>query len=233
MAEAPRDAGSMAMLMAVVAHELRLPLQALNLNVGMCLDRLRGPQEISREWFDQKLTRQQKAVWRLRHLVDTFLDVTEISAGGLVLHLEPVDLRELVQEVVKRMADDLSWAGCTPVIRSAGPLVGNWDRMQLDLMLTNLLSNAMRYAAGRPVHIEIWGTEREGHIKVRDEGEGIDSQDHQRIFEKFVRLPAALATPGFGLGLWLVKNIVEALHGTIDVSSARGQGATFSIALPR
>jgi signal transduction histidine kinase len=228
--------GALTMLMAVLSHELRLPVHALSFNLGVCLERLRGTGEVSRVWMEEKLARQQKAVWRLRHLIDTFLDVAQISSGRLRLELEPVDLRELTQEVVGRLADDLSWAGCACDVRVGGPVVGNWDRLQLDVVLTSLISNAMKYGAGRPVHVTVSGTDRAGILIVRDEGDGIDPADQPRIFDKFVRLRSADATgaaPGLGLGLWIVKHIVETMAGKVSVHSEPGEGSTFTVTIPR
>jgi two-component system, OmpR family, sensor kinase len=237
--EAPGAGGSdgaLTMLMAVLSHELRLPVHALNFNLGVCLDRLRGANDVPRAWMEEKLARQQKAVWRLRHLIDTFLDVAQISSGRLRLELAPIDLREVTQDVVGRLSEDLSWAGCACDVRTAGPVVGNWDKLQLDVVLTSLVSNAMRYGAGRPVRVSVRGDERHGYVSVRDEGEGIPPEDQARIFDKFVRLGPSdegAPVPGLGLGLWIVKHIVETMGGSVSVESAPGQGATFTVTLPR
>jgi signal transduction histidine kinase len=228
--------GALTMLMAVLSHELRLPVHALSFNLGVCLERLHGPGEVTRAWMEEKLARQQKAVWRLRHLIDTFLDVAQISSGQLRLELEPVDLRELTQEVVTRLAEDLSWAGCACEVRVAGPVVGNWDRLQLDVVLTSLVSNAMKFGAGRPIHVTVSGTDRAGIVIVRDEGDGIEPADQRRIFDKFVRLGPSDSigpAPGLGLGLWIVKHIVEMMGGKVSVHSEPGDGATFTVTLPR
>jgi len=228
--------GALTMLMAVLSHELRLPVHALSFNLGVCLERLRGSGEVPRAWMEEKLARQQKSIWRLRHLIDTFLDVAQISSGQLRLDLEPVDLRELTQEVVHRLADDLAWAGCPCDVRTAGPVVGNWDRLQLDVVLTSLISNAMKFGAGRPVHVTVSFTERAGIVIVRDEGDGISPAGQLRIFDKFVRLGPSDSTgpaPGLGLGLWIVKHIVETMGGKVSVHSEPGEGSTFTVTLPR
>lgn len=224
------------MLMAVLSHELRLPVHALSFNLGVCLERLRGSGEVPRAWMEEKLARQQKAIWRLRHLIDTFLDVAQISSGQLRLELEPVDLRELTQEVVGRLSDDLSWAGCACDMRTGAPVVGNWDRLQLDVVITSLVSNAMKYGAGRPVHVTVSGNDRAGILIVRDEGDGIPFEDQLRIFDKFVRLGPSDSmgpAPGLGLGLWIVKHIVETMGGRVSVHSDPGDGATFTVTIPR
>jgi signal transduction histidine kinase len=226
--------GALTMLMAVLSHELRLPVHALSFNLGVCVDRLHSGGEVPRAWLEEKLARQQKSVWRLRHLIDTFLDVAQISSGRLRLELAPVDLRELTQEVVTRLSDDFSWAGCTCDVRTGGPVVGNWDRLQLDVVITSLVSNAMKYGSGRPVHVTVGGNEREGVLTVRDEGAGISREDQARIFDKFVRVGGKAGEPaGLGLGLWIVKHIVETMGGEVALRSVPGEGATFTVTLPR
>jgi signal transduction histidine kinase len=220
-------------LMTMLSHELRSPVHALAINVGSCLDRLRGPGDVPREWLMEKLYRQRKAVGRLRHLIDTFLDVAQISAGTLPLNLEELDLRQLTRDVVRRVAEDFAWAGSPCEVRALGPVVGQWDALQLDLVITNLVSNAMKYGCGRPIYVDVWGTAEAGCLRVRDDGEGIPKADQQRIFEKFVRLPSQTRVGGFGLGLWIVKNVVEMMDGEVEVASEGGRGSAFTVTLPR
>ena len=99
-------------------------------------------------------------------------------------------------------------------------------------MLSNLVSNALKYGAGKPVSIRCSIRNGDLHIEVCDEGIGIAPKDHERIFRRFERAVGEKNFPGLGLGLWIVREIVAAHGGRIDIHSERGKGATFDVALP-
>lgn len=221
-------------LLSMLSHELRSPLQSLLLNVDLCLRRTRGPDgDPATVWLSDKLGRQRRMANRLKLLIDTFLDVGQIAAGELRLDPEEVDLGELVMDAVHRTAEELAWARCPWQIEARPGVTGRWDRLQLDLVIANLLSNALRYGAGAPVQIEVWGTRELAFLRVADHGPGIPREDQQRIFDKFSRLHAPSRIGGFGLGLWIVRHILDASGGAITVESEPGQGAAFTVALPR
>jgi signal transduction histidine kinase len=111
-------------------------------------------------------------------------------------------------------------------------VIGRWDRLQVDLVVANLLSNAIKYGAGAAIEIAAWGTADAGFVRIRDHGPGIAPGDHDRVFEKFVRLATPSEVGGFGLGLWIVRNVVDAAGGSIRLDSAPGQGAAFTVSLP-
>jgi signal transduction histidine kinase len=222
------------LLLSMLSHELRSPLQSLLLNVEACLRRLRQPDGTLPEgWLPEKLLRQRQMAGRLELLIDTFLDVGQIAAGQLRFEPEEVDLAELTGDVIRRVGDDLAWARCPCTMDLRPGVIGRWDRLQLDLVVANLLSNAIKYGAGAPVEVAVWGTGETGHLRVTDHGPGIPRADQERIFDKFVRLPSRSHTGGFGLGLWIVRHIVHAAGGTIEVKSEPGRGASFTVSLPR
>lgn len=169
---------------------------------------------------------------RLLKLVETLLDVSRITAGRLKLHIERCDLVDLVGEVVRRFDPTLKKARCELKIRAPKSLVGYWDRSRLDQVISNLLSNAVKFGAGRPIEIEIHPRAGEAHFVVRDGGRGIDEADLARIFERFERGTRAAGAQGFGLGLFISREIVGAHSGNIAVESAPGQGAAFTVRLP-
>jgi signal transduction histidine kinase len=221
-------------LLSMLSHELRSPLQGLLLNVDLCLQRTRGPAgDPTTGWLADRLGRQRRMATRLKLLIDTFLDVSHIAAGELRLELEDLDLGVLVDDVVHRAADELAWARCPVRVDLQPGLTGRWDRLQIELVVANLLSNAAKYGAGAPVEIAVWGSDDAAFVGVKDHGPGIALGDHERIFDKFMRLEGPSKVGGFGLGLWIVRHIVEASGGTISVDSERGQGATFMVSLPR
>ena len=114
----------------------------------------------------------------------------------------------------------------------ASEIRGLWDRMRIDQIVSNLISNALKYGAGRPVSISVWADVKDAHIEVRDRGIGIATDDARRIFDRFERaVPTGYG--GLGLGLYIAQQAAEAHRGTISVTSAPGLGSTFRVTLPR
>src|SRR5262249_26054393 len=107
-----------------------------------------------------------------------------------------------------------------------------WDRLRLEQVVANLLSNALKYGAGKPVHIEIAAAAGGARLTVSDGGIGISTDDMTRIFERFERGVSGRQFGGFGLGLYIVRQLVEAHGGSISVDSRVGSGSTFTVVLP-
>ncbi|WP_395813359.1 sensor histidine kinase [Archangium minus] len=179
-----------------------------------------------------RLTGMERGVGRLSVLVDELLDVSRITSGRLVLHLEDVDLAELVREVVERIRPEAERVGCELRLQVPGPVVSRWDRLRLEQVLSNLLSNALKYGAGYPVEVALRVSGTQVLLQVRDEGIGIDPALQERIFERFERAVSDRHYGGLGMGLWITREIVTALGGSIQVESAPGRGATFTVTLP-
>ncbi len=100
-------------------------------------------------------------------------------------------------------------------------------------MITNFLSNAIKYGAGKPIQIRVSATKAVATLEIEDHGIGISPDDQQRLFERFARVVSPEHYGGFGLGLWIVKLLVEAMGGKVAVRSAVGTGSVFSAELPR
>jgi len=122
-------------------------------------------------------------------------------------------------------------------VKQTGPVEGFWDRWRLDQILTNLLSNAIKYGQGRPISIEFGpvGPEHgsDVSIAVRDRGIGMSPDALGRIFDRFERAVTDREYGGFGLGLWIARQVVQAMDGTITAESEPGRGSTFTVRLPR
>ncbi|WNG32517.1 PAS domain-containing protein [Archangium violaceum] len=215
----------------VAAHELRTPVTSLKLNAQVLLNCARREAAWS-ERLVSHLTGMDRGVSRLGVLVDELLDVSRITSGRLVLHLEEVDLAELVREVVERIRPEAERVGCELRLQVPGPVVSRWDRLRLEQVLSNLLSNALKYGAGYPVEVALRVSGTQVLLQVRDEGIGIDPALQERIFERFERAVSDRHYGGLGMGLWITREIVTALGGSIHVESAPGKGATFTVALP-
>jgi PAS domain S-box-containing protein len=217
--------------LSIASHELKTPLTTLQLQVSG-LQRHAGkladvpiPKVISRvETIDRQ-------VQRLTGLINGLLDVSRATAGRLHLDLSEVDLGEVTRQAVDRLRDDLASAACTVTVETE-KVVGHWDRLRLEQIVTNLTTNALKYGAGRPIEISARQTDGVAELSVRDHGIGISDADQQRIFGRFARAASAEHYGGLGLGLWIVQQFVEAMHGSISVESKVGEGARFTVKLP-
>ncbi|HZU85631.1 MAG TPA: ATP-binding protein [Polyangiaceae bacterium] len=213
--------------LAIASHELNTPLTPLK----MQLDSLRrgkfAPDRVS-----EKLDAASRQVNRLAKLVSQLLDVSRISGGRMHIEPEALDLAALVDEVVARMADQAAAAASSLCLRVDRPCVGSWDRLRMDQVVTNLLTNAIKYGAGKPIDVELTNRGTTARLVVRDRGIGIAPEHQRRIFERFERAASVRHYGGFGLGLWIARQIVEASGGSITVQSTPGQGSTFSVELP-
>jgi len=230
--------------LSIASHELKTPLTSLRLKVDGILRAAakpdRGPLDSAK--LSARLAGVGKQLGRLTELVDALLDVSRAAAGRLELTLDEVDLAVVVREVAERFKDDLATAGCAlsivlpeapEVPGQATPVVGRWDRLRLDEIVTNFLSNAIKYGAAKPIQIRVAASETEAVVEVEDQGIGISAEDQPRLFERFARVASPDHYGGFGLGLWIVKILVEAMGGRVGVDSAVGVGSVFRVALPR
>lgn len=216
--------------LSIASHELKTPVTTLQLQIQSLLRRASGEDG---QAILPRLSTAQRQVERLHKLIERLLDISRLTAGRLELDLESVDLQSLVQEVVARFDEELQRAGCRVTLRGVAPAIGRWDRSRLDQVVTNLLSNAIKYGSGKPIVITLDGDEGVARLEIRDEGIGIAAESLPRIFERFERAVSERHYAGLGLGLWIVRQIVEALGGSVRAVSVPGEGSTFAVELPR
>jgi PAS domain S-box-containing protein len=230
--EAQEAARAREEFLAIASHELKTPLTALQLAVQQILGA--PPTDSGVRPGVSSLQRIERCTKRLIALADDLLDVTSGRAVRMHLDLEDADLSQVVGDVIAGMQDVISRSGSDVCVASSGPTVGHWDRHRLDQVVTNLLTNALKFGAKRPIAVTVDGTaERSVKLRVCDRGIGIPFEDQSRIFERFQRAVTHRQYGGFGLGLWLVRQLVEAHGGTIEVTSEPGAGTTFTVELPR
>ncbi|MCP3136745.1 sensor histidine kinase [Pyxidicoccus xibeiensis] len=220
--------------LSVASHELKTPLTSLGLRLhafGRAIEA--NPESDVARRHGREVAAMRRQVTRLAELIDGLLDVSRISTGRLKIHREPVDLGALVQEMVARFIPEAERAGCVLEYQPpAASCVGSWDRLRMEQVVSNLLSNALKYGAEQPVHVHVEEEDGRARLWVRDEGIGIDPEAHARIFQKFERAVSERNYGGLGLGLYVVRTLVEAMGGTIRVESQPGEGATFIVELP-
>ncbi|WP_437625969.1 ATP-binding protein [Sorangium sp. So ce1151] len=214
----------------VASHELRTPLTSLQLSVQSLEQRLSQGMNVER--VRSAVARSGRQTKRLATLIDTLLDASRIQAGKLELNRASVDLRELVAEIVAHLGDQLAQSGSTLAMRAEQPVIGWWDPYQLEQVVTNLLTNAIKFGEGSPIEITITGEDGVARLSVTDRGIGIPAEVQAQLFERFRRGVSSRNYGGLGLGLFITRTIVEAHGGRICLSSEVGQGSTFCIELP-
>jgi PAS domain S-box-containing protein len=222
---------------ATVAHELRNPIAPLMFQIRLSIDRAeqmdRSGEVVPAEWARGQLRRIEQRLHRFLETLDRLLDVSRLSSGRIDLEFEPVDLSEVVRDVAGSFEAELAVARCELRVTTPGPIVGWWDRLRVDQICRNLLSNAIRFGAGRPIHVTVEADDADATLIVRDYGVGIPAHKQDVIFERFERGPENSRSGGFGIGLWVVRNLCAAMGGSVSVKSAVGFGSTFAVSLPR
>lgn len=219
---------------SIATHELRSPLHVLSMQLQLpLLHRREGHEErlAPAELLDG-YARCERHMRRIFRLLDSLLDMSQIAAGKLQLQPEEVDLAELARDVTERFQLELQQAGCALSLRAPGTLAGRWDRLRLEQVLANLLSNAMKYGPGQPIAVAVERCGARALLSVQDRGIGIAPRDHARIFERYRRATDEGRARSLGLGLYIVREIATALGGSVRVESELGAGATFRVELP-
>jgi signal transduction histidine kinase len=219
---------------SVVSHELRSALMPISLFVeAMLVDVTQNGRVPSYDELVQRLGMFKRQLTSANHDLARLLDFSRIRSGRLDLELDDVDLSATVADVVAGHRDEIAGARCAVHVDSPGAIVGRWDRLRLHQIATNLLSNALKYGAGAPIHVALFASDESARLVVRDHGPGIEADQRDAIFARFAHAAATRHQSGYGVGLWVVARIVEALGGAIDVESEPGHGATFIVRLPR
>jgi two-component system CheB/CheR fusion protein len=221
--------------LSIASHELKTPLTGLKLQLQMA--KRRGERDPSAPLSADEATstfgRALRQAGALEDLVEDLLDVSRIQTGRLPLEPKAVNLGDLVEEVAARFSDQLAQAQSRLELRLQPGIVGNWDGRRVTQVFVNLISNAIKYAPQSPLVISTQsGDDDNVVIEVADRGPGISPDKQPNIFERFERAGASANVGGLGLGLYIVRRIVEAHQGTVRVQSGLGQGTRFIIDLP-
>jgi PAS domain S-box-containing protein len=220
--------------LSVASHELRTPLTTLDLHLSGVIraaDRARLEQ-LGIEKVEQHVRKAYGQVQRLTTLISDLLDVSRIVGGHLALRPEPLELGALAREVCARFEDELARAGTPIALTVESDVFGTWDRNRIDQVLTNLITNAVKYGGQRPIEVKVEKSASFAKLSVRDHGIGIRKEDQERIFNRFERTDAARNFGGLGLGLWIVRQVSEAHGGRAIVESEPEKGSTFIVELP-
>jgi signal transduction histidine kinase len=218
---------------AVAAHELRNPMSAIVLFVQNLKLASRRAGDARPHRLEDKLEALERRIHHYVRRASLLLDVTRLTSGKFELEIEAVDLTQLTCEVASGFAEELVRADCQLDVHLAEVVTGLWDRMGLEQILMNLVSNAIKYGAGKPIRIALRADAGVATLEVEDGGMGISSEDQQRIFQKFERAVRRRHHGGFGIGLWITRQIAERMGGGIQVVSQPGRGSRFTVMLPQ
>jgi PAS domain S-box-containing protein len=221
--------------LSIASHELRTPLTALQLQLESLARALqRGTDQPGmRARVERSAASAVAQSERMAVLVEEMLDVSRIAAGRVPLEYDDIDLCAVARDAAARLGKTAADAGATLEVCADGTQAGRWDRLRVEQVITNLLTNAIKYGGRKPVTLAIQGDADAVRVTVQDHGIGIAPAHQQRIFDRFERAVSSRNYSGFGLGLWICRRIVEALGGEITVESAPGRGSTFTVTLPR
>jgi two-component system OmpR family sensor kinase len=218
---------------AIVGNELRNPMGAIVLSASNMIYKAEREQDLP-AWLKPRLLTLERQTRSFVRRATTLLDVKRLATGDFHVDLDVVNLSDVVSEVVRDLATEAERAGCELRPSIEPGVIGSWDRVALEQITMNLMSNAIRYGAGRPVETSVKSTGVDATIEVRDHGAGISEVDRCRIFERFERAVVQRGSkPGFGLGLWITRQLLIAHQGEIAVESWPGVGSVFTASLPR
>jgi signal transduction histidine kinase len=212
--------------LATMAHELRNPMTPILGQVHLLRTMVRDERALP-EKLSRGLERLEAAVEVFMRRATTLLEVSRIASGRLELHPSHVDLSALTAETIVRYAPLAAMARTSITLDAPPSITGFWDKGALEQILENLISNALKYADQKPIDVAILCESAKVRVHVRDRGIGMENPE--AVFDKFLK---SQSSAGFGVGLWVVRHLCDAMEGSVTAKSAPGQGSTFTVTLP-
>lgn len=221
--------------LSIASHELRTPLTPLKMQIQSVARQIDQDNftTLTPERLIKMVETSDRQISRLSVLIDDLLDVTRISAGKLSLNKENFSIAEMVTDVVSQYSHQFKYTHSTVEVVIENDMIGFWDKVRIEQVIINLLTNAAKYAPQKPILTKVFTEGNTVKVQVTDQGPGISVENHDRIFKRFERVSDKQNIGGLGLGLYICKQIVEAHRGKIYVQSTVGLGATFILELPQ
>ena len=219
---------------SIASHELKTPITSLKLQFQLAARRIEveDPRVFLPEAVRKRVESVNRQLDRMTRLIEDMLDVSRVSTGKLHLDQKRFDFSALTREAVERFMEQMRSVGSTVDVRIEDGIEFFGDEYRADQVISNLLTNAIKYGGGKPVQVELRSRDGKLRFSVKDQGIGIAPEDLGRVFERFERAVGSDNVSGLGLGLYISKQIVEALGGTITLESEVGKGSTFTVELP-
>jgi signal transduction histidine kinase len=220
--------------MSIVSHEVRTPLNGLILETQLRKMHLArdNAAAFTLDKMKAMVERDERQIQSLIRLIEDMLDVSRIRTGKLSIRPSRFDLSVAVGNLLESFAAQVSAAQSSVNYRAGQPVIGQWDEFRIEQVVSNLLTNALRYGAKKPIDVSVYMQGDQAVIEVADQGIGISEENQKRIFHQFERIAGSHVVTGLGLGLFISEQIVAAHNGQITVHSALGEGAMFRVCLP-
>lgn len=221
--------------LSIASHELKTPLTSMLLQLQSVLHSIKNQSlaTFSIERTMQMLESTINQSKRLGKLVNDLLNYSLISTGRLQLEKEKTQLDKIASDVVSRFAEQAKKTSTPINLFLENSVTGNWDRVRLEQVVTNLITNAIKYGAGKPVEVLVKDSKYHATLIVRDHGIGIPQDQQRKVFDRFERGSIKGGYKGLGVGLYIVNQIVQAHGGKIALASKPKEGTTFTIELPK
>jgi signal transduction histidine kinase len=221
--------------MSIVAHEVRTPLNGLILETQLRKMHLArdNASAFTLDKMHAMVDRDERQIKSLIRLIEDMLDVSRIRTGKLSIRPSCFDLSTLVRDLLYNFSQQIEAAETSVTLDAEQPVIGSWDEFRIEQVISNLLTNALRYGAKSPISVRVYSEGGQALVDVQDQGIGISEENQKRIFQQFERVSARHAVAGLGLGLFISEQIVAAHGGTITVQSRIGEGALFRVCLPQ
>lgn len=220
--------------LSIASHELKTPITSLVLSLEVFMRELRKGSDPRK--LEAIASNSAREGHRLAQLLDGLLDLTQIRRGQLRLEKKQLNLSELTKSVAERFALETREKGILLSVRTEESVIGYWDPVRIDQVLSNLISNAIKYGNGKPITVAVENDPllQRAHVIVQDRGIGIPAEMLDKVFERYRRVDdvAVRRLSGVGLGLYVSRQIVRSHGGTIRVESKVGAGSTFVVELP-
>lgn len=218
--------------LSIASHELKTPLQSLMLQNQMRKRELQKGIEVNEVKLKRMLDTDDRQLQRISRLIDDMLDIARIRAKRLTIHKEKFEFVPFLTDVVDRLAPQMTEAGCEYSLQLCDAVSLHADAYRIEQVIVNLLTNAMKFGAGKPIRLEVVKFSYKIRLLVHDQGPGIHLDDAERIFQRFERATNDREISGLGLGLYISRQIVQDHEGALYVTSHPGSGSTFIMELP-
>lgn len=220
--------------LSIASHELKTPITGLKLQAEMAkraIEKL-GPDAFSPDRVKKLIDNFHYDINRLKRLVDDILDVSRITSGKLSMKMEYINVEEFLLEIVDRMSQNFPLFNHLVDVKINAPIHMTWDPHRMEQVISNLISNAIRYGNGSSIKFYIFTHSKSLFISVSDKGPGISPENQKFLFERFNKKKEKIENGGLGLGLFISNEIVKAHNGQIHLESHFGEGANFTVEIP-